>query len=781
MLLSRLLKELNYEQSPHYRSHGSEFEPETAHLFRAARAAGVSGIYVFQASPSLSQKIIVDRPAVYVAQAKDLEEARTIHRSLWNLFYAPYVIVLLPHQIRVYTGFKYSEQDQNKGFLDEFPLDDLRLLLAEFSSDAIDTGRIWQKGKYKDQLDEQERVDKRLLMNLRQLGKELKNRGLDASVAHALIGKYVYIRYLWDREILTEAWLQEQHLEKENIFSRTANADGLSRLIAALEKRFNGKIFPIDFTQANAPTDLHVRLTASVFLGDETVREDKNKIIRQLHLNFKAYNFAYIPIEILSDVYQQFIEDARKKGAIYTPEILADYLLSEVSSVKPLTAETKVLDPACGWGTFQDKRAISTIEMLFPSTLEDFRKQRNWFFSEGAQLRDNNPDTKPAPELKGKKRFQSKAMRSSLFRFSVPQNALSDIPDEMCYIRKRGGDAGLDLTEAPHIILSPFWDSYVTFSNIDFLIPPRQMAIAGPREDADVLRVLSIYLNSSLVSYYLFFHVPTWGVFLQARLVTLTEVRKVPTPNFTQSEVEELVALYNYLVYAEKQHISEVIAKVGNLQMPLFSNGDESFDDISVPDLLSKISKEQKEQVENEVKAFHEQAQSLIDEKIFELFAIPADIRLLVTDFVRVRLLLDRPAAFDQVIREPREYELLDYARELRDELDGFVGEDTHHRISITYSPDLIECIIEVVNTDKSITLDSSRIRAGDITSSRLLSGLSESLKEQVSQWIYMQRGLRLFDGPRIHLYKPSRLIDWTRTQAMNDAGDILGEVLAEV
>jgi hypothetical protein len=128
MLLSTLLNELNYEQSPHYRSDVSAFEPETAHLFRAARDAGVSGIYVFQASPALLQKVIVDRPAVYVAQAKDLKQAQSIHRSLWNLFYAPYVIILLPHQVRVYTGFKYSEEDPNKGFLDEFKLDDLRLL-----------------------------------------------------------------------------------------------------------------------------------------------------------------------------------------------------------------------------------------------------------------------------------------------------------------------------------------------------------------------------------------------------------------------------------------------------------------------------------------------------------------------------------------------------------------------------------------------------------------------------------------------------------------------------
>jgi hypothetical protein len=192
------------------------------------------------------------------------------------------------------------------------------------------------------------------------------------------------------------------------------------------------------------------------------------------------------------------------------------------------------------------------------------------------------------------------------------------------------------------------------------------------------------------------------------------------------------------------------------------------------------MSTKQKAQIEKEVDAFHENARRIIDEKIFDVFDIPGDVRMLVTDFVQVRLLLDRPAAFEQVTREPYEQELLDYARELKDELDGFVGENTHHGISITYSPELIECVIDVVNTDTPITLDSSRVRPGDVTSSRILSELSESLKEQVSQWIYIQRGLRLFDGPRIHLYKPSRLIDWTRTQAMNDAGDILGEVLVE-
>ncbi len=371
-------------------------------------------------------------------------------------------------------------------------------------------------------------------------------------------------------------------------------------------------------------------------------------------------------------------------------------------------------------------------------------------------------------------------MRKSLFRFSVPQDVLTDIPDEMCYIRMQGGEIGLQLTQAPHIVISPGWGSFVTFSNLDFLIPPRVIGIAVPQEDADRLRAISLYLNSSLVSYYLFFHVPEWGVFRNARYITLSELKKVPVPDFHLEQVNELASLHQHLVADEQQHISEAIAKVHNLQMGFFSHEDQPSGNLPIPDLLSKMSEEQKARVHKEMKAFHEHARRMIDEKVFDLFAIPADIRLLVTDFVQVRLLLDRPAAFDQVIREPREQELLEYARELRDELDGFVKDDTHHGISITYSPDLIECIIDVVDTGTPVILDSSKVRPGDLTSSRILSELSTSLREQVSQWIYVQRGLRLFDGPRIHLYKPPRLIDWTRTQAMNDAGDILGEVLVE-
>ena len=77
------------------------------------------------------------------------------------------------------------------------------------------------------------------------------------------------------------------------------------------------------------------------------------------------------------------------------------------------------------------------------------------------------------------------------------------------------------------------------------------------------------------------------------------------------------------------------------------------------------------------------------------------------------------------------------------------------------------------------IPITEESIKDGNLTVAKLLAKLSDSLREQVSQWVYVQRGLRLFDGSRIYIYKSPRLIDWIRTQALIDAGDIIGEAVS--
>ena len=140
----QLLKVLGYSDSPNYCATADQHHPLTAHLFREAKRAGAEGAYLIHTSPN--DEILPPRPAVYVAEAKTREEAREIHRNLWNLGNAPFVIIVLPNEVRVYTGFNYDQKNQTKGLIDhieDFIDLDLSEQLADYNSDSIDSGRIW--------------------------------------------------------------------------------------------------------------------------------------------------------------------------------------------------------------------------------------------------------------------------------------------------------------------------------------------------------------------------------------------------------------------------------------------------------------------------------------------------------------------------------------------------------------------------------------------------------------------------------------------------------------
>ncbi len=297
MSLAEVLDVLDYSRSPHYLKTEHKREPEVASLFRDAHNAGVDGIYVFQSSSEKNTTFAV-RPAVYVAEAQTPEDARIIHRKLWNLGQAPFLIVVLPDHIRVYTGFDYSQEDDRVGILEpQVGLDRNSMLeqLADFCAEAINNGQLWRQRSKHLQLDK--RVDQRLLKNLSKLGRFLREQmNLPPEIAHALIGKYVYIRYLRDRNILSDQWFQQHDIDIDAVLGRNATVNGLSRLCTVLDNRFNGSIFPLDFSGKNALEDEHVEYVASIFKGDELLPGGG----RQLSLNFQVYDFAYIPIELLS-------------------------------------------------------------------------------------------------------------------------------------------------------------------------------------------------------------------------------------------------------------------------------------------------------------------------------------------------------------------------------------------------------------------------------------------------------------------------------------------------
>lgn len=374
MLLSDLTSALGYNRSPLYREDDGDglVALSDRHCIRSARKAGVRGSYFFKTSPEPEAV----RPAVHVAEADSVEQARAIHRKLWNQGVNPFLIVLLPGQVRVFTGFAYNPATPETGAVTPAISTDQNITriieaLSAFTADAINRGDIWQRNA--EHLGAEQRVDTMLLKNLKALAAQLeKDHSLLPETCHALLGKFVYLAYLRARDIISDKWLREEAMVEpttiftDDTFAPTVTLDGFRKLVRAVEIRFNGKLFPIAWGSSKAPKADAIRAVARVFAGEE--------VTGQMHLSFRAYDFAAIPVEFLSSIYEQFLHtgkneedaatdeeveeteneasDPEKRGAHYTPEPLADYLVSEINAVKPLRLGMRVLDPCCGSGVF---------------------------------------------------------------------------------------------------------------------------------------------------------------------------------------------------------------------------------------------------------------------------------------------------------------------------------------------------------------------------------------------------------------------------------------------
>ncbi len=378
MLLAELLDGLGYSRSPNFlRADEEPFKAalDYGHVFRraAGKPCNLQGVYVLRDERGRASTGVV--PLVYVCEASSEADANLIHRYVWNQDVVPFLFVNTPDCVRLYSGFRYRDprRDPVRGVLQVLSdFNEAAEVVEGFHADAIDSGRLWAGWGH--HVTPEDRVDWRLLENLTQLDRWLRdNGGLKKRVSHALIGKYVYLRYLKDRKILSPEKLRGWGLRQEEVFGREATLKGLNDVVKRLENWLNGRVFPLPMRGPDAPKQQHLRRVAGTFAGDE-VTEDGSW---QLHLDFLAYDFSYIPIETLSVIYEQFLHTpeepggttkAKEKGAYYTPIPLVNFMLSELEARRPLEKGTRVFDPACGSGAFLVQCYRRMIEKEFPPT-----------------------------------------------------------------------------------------------------------------------------------------------------------------------------------------------------------------------------------------------------------------------------------------------------------------------------------------------------------------------------------------------------------------------------
>ena len=323
-------------------------------------------------------------PSVYFKKVDDFEEnvqkeILATHKKIWNQGKVPFLYVESPTEVHIYNCYekpvKFGQEDRTINDLELYQttLNDLTKLREVFNQISIETGGFWEKENYAKQVKNEDRIEEELIKNLKKTREKLKEKELSVPIIHDLLLRSLFILYLEDRKATDAGFYQKITGLKEvtSYFEILKNKEGTYRLFAELEDRFNGNISPITAEEKEKVTVEHLQKIRECFWAE--IREDGQMKL----FDWRLFDFEVIPIQLLSEIYEEFLEaedkeEKTKSGAFYTPHPLAEFVLNEVlpyPTKKENRYNIKILDPACGSGIFLVEslnRLLDRWEMAHP-------------------------------------------------------------------------------------------------------------------------------------------------------------------------------------------------------------------------------------------------------------------------------------------------------------------------------------------------------------------------------------------------------------------------------
>lgn len=313
---------------------------------------GVSAMFCVQGVPTV---------ALVARDHYDPAEVMSIYGALWNQGLATLLLVVADDTLRAFSLARKPLREPAEAFERRCLLETLdhtsqALAFTELIHGA-ESGRLWRD--YANQFKPKERVDQVLLDNLVASHRLLQAAGLGSAAAQALLIQAMFIAYLEDRRIITDAYFEDVSEGRCPTFADLLALGDSALLVAlfnTLRADFNGDLFvaPCSFEPGEPAPRLgceHLQILRRFRAANEEMASGQRWL-------FWGYNFRFIPIELVSAVYDRFLseqEEARRAaGAFYTPMFLADAVVAQAWDVLPEARKSSghILDPACGSGVF---------------------------------------------------------------------------------------------------------------------------------------------------------------------------------------------------------------------------------------------------------------------------------------------------------------------------------------------------------------------------------------------------------------------------------------------
>jgi len=361
-----IIKELGFERAIDVNKSGN-ISVSQKEIINQVKKFSIDKIYFSQDEKNSYPAVFIKK--VLSFDTPTLKQIADIHKKAWNYKKVSFLYVYDDVEIRIYncieTPVFITNQTNYKKELEKKELksykysdkEQLKKLLRIFSSIAIDSGLIWsieEAVNIREKIKVQQRVDKYLVESLTK-ATELMDKELKTEIIHRLILRSLFLLYLEDRGATDEIFYAKIKKNAKSYFDILKDKNATYLLYEKLEKHFNGNVFSIETGEDKKIKQEHLDIIRKCFISGY------NKDAHQMELfpNWRLFDFGIIPIELLSQIYENFLSkvnrNQKKESSIYyTPPSLVELILNENLPINSNDKqyELKILDPACGSGIF---------------------------------------------------------------------------------------------------------------------------------------------------------------------------------------------------------------------------------------------------------------------------------------------------------------------------------------------------------------------------------------------------------------------------------------------
>ncbi|MEN0048552.1 MAG: N-6 DNA methylase [Bacteroidota bacterium] len=385
-------------------------------------------------------------------------------------------------------------------------------------------------------------------------------------------------------------------------------------------------------------------------------------------------------------------------------------------------SDTKIWKIAM-WGTEKDYRLLS--RFYNSKSLESIISERAWNNGGGFEIsskKNYNSFIKTLPHLETR----------NIQRYYTPKESSSTITNE--YFHRFGNQITY---QAPHLLIKEGQkDKKFCASYIDYDCTFRKTVHAIHAKNADYLKVIAAFLNSSIASYLMFLLTSDWGI--ERERIIPKDILTLPYPpdSFDEDILINIIEKYSKIIKVVESNFIDKEKRLAQIELKIES---------IIWNAL-ELSKTEKILIED----FLEYTLDAFQNKQKSIAYNPTNTN-------------DRQQHAEFLCKTMNQY--VDYDKELSVWANVF---ELSPRIPLNVT---ILYFNQDKQADEIITLPEKQI-------GQILRQMEKHSYEAHSESIYYRRFFRYYADDKLYIIKPNEKRFWSRSIAINDADEIIAEIL---